>query len=182
MAGRGSGSGSAAVVFRGEINPTQRMESLQKGYLQAICAAAGCSVLSFDIDDGIDAMIKHRSSSHWDSVDRFLQIQLKSTYTHQAGDSGAVGVQFSRARYDLFAETDPTIPKIVVIMIQPQNPEDWLRATHNQLEMRHCSYWVNIAGKPTTAENPTVSASREAIFDDIALATIMTRIGQGGVP
>lgn len=168
--------------LRGEVNPTQRMESLQRGYLQAVTAAAGCTIGSFDIDDGIDALIKHRSSEHNSGRDQVLQVQLKSTATVPAGADGAVSVQFKLDRFELFAEPDPTVHKIVVIMVQPVSPDEWIVASHDCLTLRHCSYWVNIAGDLSTAANPTVSAPRAQIFDDIALCSIMERVGQGGAP
>lgn len=173
----------AAAPLRGTINSTQQQEAFQRAYLQAIVSAAGCTVAHWDVDDGIDAMIKHRSAQHKGSRDHFLQIQLKATGTlSPGGPEGTVSAQFSEDRYELFAETDPTIHKIVVIMIQPKGVAEWLAASHDSLAIRHCSYWVNIAGTTPSSSRPYVHAPRANVFDDLSLCDMMQRIGQGGAP
>jgi hypothetical protein len=157
------------------------MEALQESYLRAVVAAAGCSVASLNIDDGIDAMIKHRHQNHLHSVDQFLQVQLKATMQWADTDQ-TVSIQMSASRFALFAEPNPTVKKIVVIMRQPAEPTSWINVTDESLLIRHCSYWVNLAGQSSLAASPTISASRHAIFDEVALCSIMQRIGQGGSP
>lgn len=171
-----------ARILRGDFNPTEQMEAFQRAYLDAILAAAGCILYSSSTDDGIDAIIKHRSSEHLNDVDHFLQIQLKASSTLDPGDVGTVKAQFRKERFELFAAQNPTIPKIVVIMVQPPLIDDWMRASHKRLALRHCSYWVNIAGQTTDVGRPYVYAPRTQIFDDRGLCEIMARVGQGGAP
>ena len=169
-------------MLRGETLHTKQMEALQESYLRAVIAAAGCSLFSVtNVDDGIDAMIKHRHQTHLRSVDQFLQVQLKAT-TQWVETGSTVSIQMSANRFALFAEPDPTVKKIVVIMRQPAEPASWINITDESLLIRHCSYWVNLAGQSSLAASPTVSASRQAIFDEAALCSIMQRIGQGGSP
>ncbi|MBC8090907.1 MAG: DUF4365 domain-containing protein [Pseudonocardia sp.] len=159
------------------------MEQLQVGYLLAVATASGCNLANWSVDDGIDALIKHRSSVHR-NMEAVLEVQLKST--HQVAPnpkSGRVSVQFNNSRFHLVAESNPTIKKIVVIMIVPPSVEDWVLASHDFLELRHCAYWASVRGQPTSGEKYTsVSASTNDIFDDHALCGIMGRIGQGGYP
>lgn len=172
------------LVLRGERNPTEQMESLQRGYIHAVAAAAGCIVGNLESDDGLDALLKHRSQHHNGSRDKFLQVQLKAT--HQIGPNpanGRVGAVFKNERFDLFAEPDPEVHKIVVIMILPTDVDDWLIASHQDMRIHHCAYWTNIAGmKATGQEKTVVNAPTDQMFDDRALCAIMQRIGQGGAP
>lgn len=168
--------------LRGDCNPTTQQETFQRSYLEAIVAAAGCILFEAKVDDGIDAIIKHRSTKHQNDVDQWLQIQLKATGSGTPGPNGTVKAQFRKKRFELFATPTPTMHKIVVIMLQPPVVDDWMKASHENLKLMHCSYWVNIAGETTTANDPYVHAPRTNIFDDRALCDIMARIGQGGAP
>ncbi|CAM5231811.1 hypothetical protein SVIOM74S_05271 [Streptomyces violarus] len=73
--------------------------------------------------------------------------------------------------------------KILVVMIVPRSQDQWLRAGHDRLDLRHCCYWVNLAGHPITGRTrTTVRIPTTRIFDDRALCEIMTRVGTGGRP
>lgn len=175
---------AAAALLRGDVLPFKQMEQLQRAYLNAVTAAAGCSILTTDYDDGLDALLKHRSTLHSRSVDQFLQVQLKCT--QQVGpdpSSGQVSAPLSNERFKLWAEANPTVKKIVVIMIAPTDPMDWISCSHDHLLLRHCAYWVNIAGRNPTGESKTmVAAPTSQVFDDQALCQMMSRIGQEGAP
>jgi hypothetical protein len=174
---------SAGGVLRGDYNPTEQMESLQESYFQAVVTAAGCIIFDSKRDDGIDALIKHRSKEHTKGQDQFLQIQLKSKGALPNPSAGKVSAQFSRQRFELFAEVETSVNKIVVIMHLPTDISEWISVDHDYLSLRHCSYWVNIRGQsPGDAKRPYVYAPTSQIFDDIALCEIMSRIGTGGRP
>lgn len=170
--------------LRGEINPTEQMESFQESYLRAVVAAAGCTIAQFNIDDGIDAMIKHRSIKHLGDRDVYLNVQLKAT--HQVAPNpknGKVSISIKNDRFELLATPNPTVNKILVAMIMPREPSDWLLASHNELALRHGAYWVNLAGLDATGKYDTVAnAPTNQIFTDGSLCAIMERIGQGGAP
>lgn len=173
-------------AVRGNIPFTNQLENLERAYLSAVAAAAGCTFGEFNYDDGIDVFLKHRHPNHASvgSVDAFLQVQLKCT--SQVGPnppSGQVSRPFSNERFELYAEANPSIKKIVVTMIAPSDPGAWIRCSHDAMQLRHCCYWVNIAGRSPTGERDTiVVAPTSQVFDDVALCDIMCRIGQGGAP
>lgn len=73
--------------------------------------------------------------------------------------------------------------RIMVAMVLPPNIDDWIRASGDYLELRHCCYWVNLSGHPITGrERTTVRVSTDQVFDDRALCGIMACIGSGGRP
>ena len=81
------------------------------------------------------------------------------------------------------ARTPVSVHKILVVMLVPRAQDDWLRASHDRLDLRHCCYWVNLAGHPITGRHrTTVRVPTSRIFDDRALCEIMTRVGTGGRP
>jgi hypothetical protein len=160
------------------------MEQLQISYVRAIAAAAGCIVGSLNIDDGVDTILQHKSDRHTQIADRVarLEVQLKAT-SRELNDSGYIAVKMKRDRWEYFRTKDPSINKIIVVMAIPGRQEYWTFARPKSLSIHYCGYWVNIAGAADTeATEPTVNASQEQIFDDIALCDMMERIGRGGMP
>ncbi|MGK5549927.1 DUF4365 domain-containing protein, partial [Streptomyces sp. URMC 127] len=81
------------------------------------------------------------------------------------------------------ARTPVAVHRILVVMIVPRSRDDWLRAGHDSLHLRHCCYWTNLAGHPVTGrQRTTVRIPATRVFDDRALCEIMTRVGAGGRP
>ncbi len=75
------------------------------------------------------------------------------------------------------------MPKILVVMLLPRQVDRWLEARPDALEVRHCCYWLNLAGHPVTGRRRTnVRVPVAKVFDDRALCEIMARVGAGGSP
>lgn len=176
----------APTVLRGSPQRGfNMMEQFQIGYISAIAAAAGCNIVGTPvIDEGIDFVLSHRSDQHQQTGAVYLELQLKST-SQFAGTTTrpAISSNMRADRYKEFTSTNPSVNRIVVVMSLPSDQNLWLTASHQQLSLKHCCYWVNLRGAPaSTAARPTVSAPTANIFDDVALCGIMQRIGQGGQP
>ncbi|WP_181728180.1 DUF4365 domain-containing protein [Glutamicibacter soli] len=160
-------------------------EQLQLGYLRAVVAAAGCVIVGEPtIDEGTDIMIKHRRREPDNTIrDAFLELQLKATESVFDPSAQYVTAKMRRDRYDEYRSTNLSVPKIVVVMTLPGEQKDWVTASHDALTIRHCSYWVNLAGaKASTAQRPTFRAPTANVLDDVALCLIMERIHNGGQP
>lgn len=178
-------TGGAPTVLRGSPERGfNLMEQFQLGYINAIAAAAGCNISGTpSIDEGIDLVLSHRSTAHRRTGAAYLELQLKSTSQFVDRNTNYVSSNMRADRYQEFISQDPSMDRIVVVMSLPSDPEEWLEATHDQLTLRHCCYWVNLRGAdPSSAARPTFRASKDNIFDDVALCGIMQRIGQGGQP
>jgi len=160
------------------------MQSLQVSYLRAVAAAAGCSVSGFDIDEGDDGALTHRSQAHGNPDKQAkLSIQLKSTSKLPAAGASVISAKMSGTRFNEYAIANPTFHKIVIVMGVPQDQAHWVFARAKGLSIHHAAYWVNLAGMPTVSTLQTiVSAPLTQIFNDVALCDIMERIGQGGAP
>lgn len=176
---------ASQVYFRGDLRIKSRMEMLQDGYLHAVAAAAGCTVAKPYPDNGIDWQLTHESTRHSADDMAELKVQLKAT-TQSAPNpcSGHVSVKLRRKRFEMLARKKPTVNRILIAMILPSDVGFWLKATHDLLELRHCAYWVNMAGWSIPGDSASVSVSvpTNQIFDDQSLCDIMCRIGRGGVP
>jgi hypothetical protein len=162
---------------------TDLMEALQDSYVRGVAAAAGCIVARPEIDEGVDLLLRHTHEQHnGDQVAR-LEVQMKATATRVAPDGKSVSARVSKDRYDYFRSANPSFGKILVIMHLPESPGDWCESTPDALLIRHRAYWINLEGaQARSTDTVTVTASTENIFDDIALCSIMERIGRGEKP
>jgi hypothetical protein len=170
--------------LRGALATTSCMETLQVGYLHAVAAAAGCSLAQPFPDNGIDWHISHASGRHAVDDEVTIKVQLKCTYQvapHPAGATFAFTLE--NEHLVKLARSPVSVHKILVVMLVPRTQEEWLRASHDRLELRHCCYWMNLAGHHVTGKRKTtVRVPTARVFDDRALCEIMTRVGAGGRP
>ncbi|MCL2731683.1 MAG: DUF4365 domain-containing protein [Actinomycetia bacterium] len=173
-----------AAPLRGGLATTSCMETLQVGYLHAVAAAAGCSLAQPFPDDGIDWHISHRSRTHAVDDEVTIKVQLKCTYQTAPNPPGPTfAFTLDNDHLAKLARTPVSVHKILVVMLVPRTQEEWLRAGHDRLELRHCCYWTNLAGHSVTGRyKTTVRIPTARIFDDRALCAIMARVGAGGRP
>ncbi|MGW4164112.1 DUF4365 domain-containing protein [Streptomyces sp. NPDC004788] len=178
-----------AAPLRGSLATTACMETLQVGYLHAVAAAAGCSLSQPFPDNGIDWHVSHSAPDHTVDDEVTIKVQLKCTYqipprTAAPRDGpGSFSFTLDNEHLVKLARTPVAVHKILVVMLVPRDREDWLRADHDRLDLRHCCYWINLAGHPVTGRHrTTVRIPTTRIFDDRALCEIMARVGVGGRP
>lgn len=169
---------------RGTLATTACMETLQVGYLHAVAAAAGCSLAQPFPDYGIDWHVSHSTPRHAVDDEVTIKVQLKCTYQLAPRPPGPTfSFTLDNDHLAKLARTPVSVHKILVVMIVPRVRDDWLRAGHDRLELRHCCYWTNLAGHPVTGRRrTTVRIPTTRVFDDRALCEIMTRVGAGGRP
>ena len=86
--------------------------------------------------------------------------------------------------YDDLRMVDFAIPRILVVVLLPDNLGDWVRQSEQELCMRYCGYWLSLRGMPETQNKSTVTVSipRNNQFSVAALESIMQDIGQGIQP
>lgn len=175
------------TALRGDIDVSARQETLQIGYLHAVAAAAGCTLASPHPDvTATDWILEHPSSAHVDDPVAMLKVQLKATYQVKPSDlnnRSFFSFDLKNAQLEKLNTSKPTVNKILVVMLTPPSADDWLVANSDEMLVRHCAYWVNLAGKAVTGKSETsVRVPTTNTFDDLALCGIMARIGQGGQP
>ncbi|KAB8318317.1 DUF4365 domain-containing protein [Tolypothrix campylonemoides VB511288] len=79
---------------------------------------------------------------------------------------------------------DFAIPRILVVVLIPDNLADWLQQSEQELCMRYCGYWVSLLGMLRTQNTTTVTVTipRTNQFTVATLQSIMQGIGQGVKP
>lgn len=178
-----SGAGGAQPM-RGQLAVTSCMETLQVGYLHAVAAASGCALSSPFPDNGIDWHVSHGSSAHTEDDEATIKVQLKCTYQIPPNPAGPwFGFTLDNEHLRKLAHARVAVHKILIVMLVPREVDQWLLAGSDRLELRHCCYWVNLAGHPVTGKRRTnVRIPTGQVFDDRALCAIMARVGAGERP
>jgi hypothetical protein len=110
-------------------------------------------------------------------------LQLKST-SRDIQDDNSIRYPLKLKNYDDLRMDNFAIPRILVVVLIPETPEDWLTQSETELCIRGCGYWISLRGKqkkPNTS-TVTVAISRTKQFTVAALQSIMERISQGVQP
>jgi hypothetical protein len=157
---------------------TDREEALSRAYVGAVAAGAGYVTALMDFDrDGVDVQIRAGGEMR-----PSLDIQLKATINLGEPTDNVFRFPLKRRNYDLLrAET--MIPRILVVLDLPRNEADWLHVAPDQLIMRRCAYWADLAGMPETEnkESVTISIQNKNRFDVKSLRALMERARTGAI-
>lgn len=163
-----------------ELN--QQKELFSKAYVRAVAAVAGFSVSQPEVDDdSIDLKIVARGGEGV-VFSPELNLQLKCT-SRDVLDGQFIRYPVRIKNYrDLIVNSQ--VPRLLVVVLVPENLENWLQQSEDEMCMRHCAYWVSLRGQPErlNTANVTVELSRSNQFTVEALKSIMQRLSQGGLP
>ncbi len=158
---------------------TLAQEQFSKAFILAIAALAGCGAAAPEPDvDSIDWTLSCRLPRR-----PKLDLQVKSTRTTPAGGDH-VAYQLNRKNYDDLSLQELLAPRLLVLVVVPQDPAHWLHCSAEQLVLRHCAYWLSLAdAAPTDNERSvTVQVPRANLFTVEGLSRLMQTINAGGVP
>ncbi len=155
---------------------TNQMEEFSRAYVNAIAAQAGCNPYNPHIDDdSIDVGFAMN-----DAVRPRLELQLKCTGRPIDLGKNVFPFDLSIKNYnDLRAET--LVPRLLVVVLVPQEPGEWAQQTEEELCLHHCGYWYSLKGIPDTENTTTVRVQipRANIFSVDFLQDAMRRIASG---
>lgn len=118
-----------------------------------------------------------------------LRAQLK-TWTGFSPDIFSSSASFSYAlknkNLSKLNYNNPTEHKILILMLLPAEPRDWIAPQPTQELLRGKCFWVNLRGVPLSGSKPesttTIQVPIGNVFDDVALCAIMQTIRNGGIP
>ena len=151
----------------------QRTEQFSRAYVHAIAAVAGANVLQWSVDDdsidvGFGVKSKRRAR---------LEAQLKCTYAHEVKRDGLAYPLPVKNYDDLRAPT--LVPRILIVLVVPPEPCDWLDQTASQLVLRRCAWWTSLRGAPDTNHETsvTVKLPYENLWTPGALQGLLAEAG-----
>ena len=161
----------------------QQKEQFSNIYLQAVTTVAGYSLYKpFVDDDSVDWGVAAKGGTGPIRAPR-LELQLKST-SRDIQDDNSIRYPLKLKNYDDLRMDDFAIPRILVVVLIPETPEDWLTQSETELCITNCGYWISLRGMPKTQNTNavTVAIPRTNQFTVAALQSIMEGISQGVQP
>jgi Domain of unknown function (DUF4365) len=168
---------------RGSIAVTTSMEKFQDAYLGAIAAAAGCELSKPDPDPGLDWTIGHKSTRHTRVRTAKIDVALKCTYQTQPNDNGEFSFTLQNEHLEVLSETALYYPRLLVVMLLPNDVDSWVWSRTNWMVIRHSMYWANLQGAQVRGKAKTnVRIPYAQRFDAPELCRILHLVGSGGTP
>ncbi len=162
---------------------TTQKEEFSYAYINAVASAAG---YSFQIAPrpldlvGVDVTITGLVSP--DSRRRTrLDLQVKCTSRDLLG-SDFIRYPLDIKNYDELRNDNPDDdPLILVVVLVPDNIDDWLHQSEEKLCLKHCAYWMSLYGQPQSENQTTVTVylPRQNVFSVDTLKNLMQRTAFG---
>jgi len=144
------------------LNENDIESELSYAYLHAVASKAGLSCsISTRLDDnaGIDAQVMGLGDFGGTITDVRLDIQLKATRLECKEQDGRFPYRLTLEHYNVLRSTRRECQCLLVVFFLPDDADEWLTCTEEQLAMRKCAYWVSLRGAP-----PSANTSYQTIY------------------
>ncbi|MBK9260503.1 MAG: DUF4365 domain-containing protein [Polyangiaceae bacterium] len=147
-------------------------EHLALAYVYAVASRAGCSTELIRVDrNSVDITVKHVDTSAGpnDVREGVIDLQVKA-FVHDA-PAGAISYYLHNEKnfHDL-RRTRTLYPKLLVVVLLPEDEAAWVDLTQDALVLRRCGYWLSLVG----AQSRTLAIPRENVFDGPSLMRLMS--------
>lgn len=152
-----------------------RKEWFSLAYIGAVAACAGYDIIESRVDrDSVDGIL----ISNFGLRPR-IDFQAKATARDIVRD-GHVAYPLQVKNYDDL-RADTRNPRILIVVVMPDDEDEWLRQSNDELCLRYCGYWLSLAGRPSVANtsNVTVHIPLSNVFGIARLADLMERAEKG---
>ena len=133
------------------MTPEQHMELFSLAYIRAVAAQAGYQITRPETDTGIDGTIVG-DTGHRPKID----FQAKST-SADIRRGGQLYYPLPVSNYEILRAAIPSMPRILIVVLIPRDPIQWLNQDENELCLRHCAYWLSLAGEPAVPNTTSVT-------------------------
>jgi uncharacterized protein DUF4365 len=156
----------------------EQKQQLSFAYVHAIAARTGyaCDRPTVD-DDSVDLVIGARGLIHRHAVMRSprLELQVKATAQDCVKEDHVV-FPLAVKNYNDLKETT-MIPRLLVVLVLPPDPLQWLEHTEEGLLTRRCAYWLSLRAMPDTDNKATITIRppRQNLFNVEGLRSLMDR-------
>lgn len=164
------------------LTRNHRQEALSRAYIQTVAARCGMSCSFRDFDYGIDVTVHEikRRGGHYAESGISLDIQAKSACGPCPAEE-AVAYDLTVKNYEDLRDPANPKPRILVLLVLPEEEAEWTTLTEEQLVLRRCAYWLSFWGSPATKNKDTVRVSvpRKNLFSVEALQHLIALIRAG---
>jgi len=124
------------------MDENRQKEPFSNAYLRAVVATAGFSMYKPEVDDeSVDWRIGARGGGGTTRSPK-MELQLKCTSREVLKD-GHVAFPLKVKNYNDFRHTDYQVPRILVVVLVPQDVSAWIAQSEDSLALRPCGYWLS---------------------------------------
>jgi hypothetical protein len=158
---------------------SQRKEQFSRVYVRAIVTVAGFTIYVPEVDDAsIDLGIAGRVAHDIPCRPR-IELQLKCS-SAKALRRDHIVYPLKLKNYDDLRLNDPIVPRILVVVLVPDDESLWLRQTEEDLTLRRCAYWRSLRGMGESRALAKVSIRlpRQNLLSVEGLQALMERAGR----
>ncbi|MGM0575279.1 MAG: DUF4365 domain-containing protein [Myxococcota bacterium] len=166
------------------MTPEQRKEEVSKAYVHAVAARCGFAIGEWSQDHGcVDVTIgaAHPVGSGVLAGPK-VDVQLKATSRDDVLREDRIAWQLERGHYD-HLRAERTVPIVFVVLLLPEDEDEWIEHSVEQLILRRCAYWVSLYGAPPAdGETKVVSVPLSNVFGPKGLEAILEMVSKGETP
>lgn len=161
----------------------QQKEQFSLAYVQAVAAVAGFAWSKPSVDDDSVDLTLHQRGGGGTIRSPRLDLQLKCKAAATPSET-AFSHSIKLKNYDDLRDPSVQVPRILVLVLVPDELGDWLAHSEAEMALRRCAYWVSLRGLPESGNDTgqTVTMLKTQHFHAAALREIMSRIASGGQP
>lgn len=157
------------------IDLNDRKSLLSLAYIAAVAARAGYQIVEPRIDkDSVDGILMGDEGRR-----PRIEFQAKAT-ARGILKTAHLAYPLPLKNYnDLRADT--IVPRLLIVVVVPQQEKVWLHQSEKELRLRRCGYWISLAGMANVqnAFSVTVDVPRANLFDADQLDALMIRAERG---
>lgn len=159
---------------------SHRQDGISGAYIRTICAVAGCGVEGITLDnDKVDYVVRSRVNGKVRSkpqIDIQAKCQMSGTAT-----TDPIPYSLDLETYDSLRDVLVCNPRILVLVLVPDDVNEWITQSEHTLAFRHCAYWVSLKGQPDSknASTQTVYIPRKNVFGPDTLQSMMSKTADG---
>ena len=136
------------------MSPNFVQEQLSLSYVRSVVFRAGLRLSTPEVDDhGIDGTVVNPERRGINRVD----FQLKATTRYGIGDT-AISYDLRVENYNRLV-LDDDVPRVLILFIMPDDADEWLAQSEDELCLRRCAYWISLMGQPISRNSSTVRVS-----------------------
>lgn len=155
---------------------TQMKERFSIAYISAVASQAGVKLDEPRVDDdSIDGVLSAKLEGRYK-----IEFQAKASAMNLARN-GNIHFPLPIKNYNDL-RIDAVNPRILIVLLMPEAPDDWITQSEDAICMRYCAYWTSILGEPekTNSTSVTVRIPMTNIFDKDSLIKMMLNTERTG--
>ena len=157
----------------------QQKEQFSNAFVGAIASTAGLTIA----DPAPDVESVDFTLGRPDEASPRIDLQLKCSAAAEVTD-GNIPFSISVKNYDELRNGRTMVPRILVVVLVPDDPAEWLELNDERMLLRHCAYWMSLEGAEPTAneQSTTVYVPADQHFSVDAVDQLLDVIASGGRP